>query len=103
MKIMRRSAYSSIFNNIVWMLFGKKLNGKLIYDMVTVSGFPLWKSYPKELIYKLRNKRTIMVLLMSVCILGELVLLLTNITNISWASHDYPIDAKECVLKYMYL
>lgn len=63
--------------------------------------FLLGKNVTFELVDKIRNRKLLTVIIMCACVFFEIILLKANLTSISWASHDYPIDLKECVLKYV--
>ncbi|MCB7302636.1 acyltransferase family protein [Bariatricus massiliensis] len=65
--------------------------------------FYLGRSCSNEFVGKIRVKKSTAIIMMSVCVFGELLLLKNNITDITWASHDYPITAMECLLKYVFM
>ena len=65
--------------------------------------FYFGKVCSREFINKIRYKKRNMFLLMCACVAGELLLLAMRVTDITWASHDYPQNIKECILKYFFM
>ncbi|EEQ59556.1 acyltransferase [Clostridiales bacterium 1_7_47FAA] len=113
--LMRIVAFTTVLNKIflpisVVLTIISPLIGKDIWLVLSLGRvallypmFYLGRSYLKEFVSKAREKKITMVILMSACICGELLLLRNHITDITWASHDYPLNMTECLLKYVFM
>lgn len=42
-------------------------------------------------------------IILFICVFTEYLLLTLGITNVTWATHDYPLTTFECVLKYIFM
>ena len=50
---------------------------------------------------KLRNNKLICIGILVLCVVAEFLLLKSNVIDISWATHNYPLSFKESILKYI--
>lgn len=113
--LMKFLASSKIRNELIlitgiMLTFAAPLVGKDVWLVLSLGRVALlWFVFyiglklPFEKLIKIRSHKKESILVLVLCISAEIIFLRVGLADISWATHDYPITFRECLLKYVFM